>query len=116
MYSLCQMYFEMAIGKRPVLEDGVRITPDTLSPLEAKDDKATLSLMQFMLKIDSSERPTAAETVSRIKLILSRINLNERGIHVDYQATPEHVVGASSTQALSAFEWISRRTSPNNRY
>ena len=75
MYSLCQMYFEMAVGKRPVLEDGVRITPDTLGPLEAKDDKATLSLMQFMLKVDSAERPTAAEAVSRIKLILSRIKI-----------------------------------------
>ena len=113
MYSLCQMYFEMAVGKRPVLEDGVRITPGTLGPLEAKDDKATLSLMQFMLKVDSAERPTAAEAVSRIKLILSRINLIERGIHVDYQAE-QHVVAEQdvmNSKSMSAFEWISQRIS-----
>ena len=118
MYSLCQMYFEMAVGKRPVLEDGVRITPDTLGPLEAKDDKATLSLMQFMLKVDSAERPTAAEAVSRIKLILSRMNLIERGIHVDYQAE-QHVVAEQdivNSKSMSASEWISRRVSPVNRF
>ena len=57
VYSLAVMFFEMAVGLMP------DITADTLKPLENRDDAYTLELLQFMLKLDSRKRPSAAECV-----------------------------------------------------
>ena len=66
IYSLAIMFFEMAVGQKPDM------TSNTFAPLVAKDDPDTLELLQFMLKLDSKARPTAAECVARIKPIAER--------------------------------------------
>ena len=66
IFSLAVMFFEMAVGQKPDM------TSSTFAALEAKDDPDTLQLLQFMLKLDPKERPTAAECVARIKPIAER--------------------------------------------
>ena len=66
IYSLAVMFFVMAVGKLP------DITSSTFAPLEAKDDPGTLELLQFMLKLNPKERPTAAECAARVEPVALR--------------------------------------------
>ena len=86
MYSLAIMFFEMAVGSKPELEDGRELGPHTFRPLEEKRD-GTLELLQFMLKMKSSERPTAEATVREIKVLKSRAALAHLGARGD---APSH--------------------------
>jgi hypothetical protein len=63
MYSIAVMFFEMAVGKIP------DVTSNTYVPFESGNDTATLELLQFMLKMNSAERPSAEECANRIDSI-----------------------------------------------
>ena len=85
VYSLAVMFFEMAVGLMP------DITADTMKPLENRDDAYTLELLQFMLKLNSRERPSAAECVRRVQDMRAR----SVDVHLSAKIAPS---GAMSTR------------------
>jgi len=69
MFSASVMFYEMATGKLPDMQS---INSDTIfDPL--KSDPQTLELLKFMLKINSAERPTAKDVISKISTLITVI-------------------------------------------
>ena len=68
IYSCAIMFFEMAVGEKPDVSSDA-----TFERLD--HDPATLELLTLMLKIKSTERPTATALISHIKVLQSRRKL-----------------------------------------
>ena len=64
------MFFEMATGAKPVMEDGYTIGASTWEPLI--NDNDTLEVCQFMLKYKSTDRPKVEECLALITDVMAR--------------------------------------------